>query len=199
MVTDIIPSTVGMFAKNWWVLLLRGIVAIIFGILAISRPGITLAMLVILFGIYALIDGICALFAAVSGWNHRDDRWLLVLEGLIGIGVGFATLHAPALTTIALLFFIAVWALATGVLKIVAAIRLRKEISGEPWLALSGIASVIFAFLVMLSPAAGAIAMAWVIGWYALFLGAMEVMLAMKLHHLRNIEGPLGQPYHRAV
>src|SRR5215831_6512707 len=115
MPTDFIPSTVSMFTKNWWVLLLRGIVAVLFGFLAISRPGITLALLVLLFGIYALVDGVFALFAAASGWSQRDDRWLLLLEGVIGLGAGFATLRAPGLTTVALMFFIAVWALATGV------------------------------------------------------------------------------------
>src|SRR5262249_27861001 len=148
------------------------------GLLAISRPGMTLAVLVLLFGIYALVDGIFSLFAAISGWSHREDRWLLVLEGVIGLLAGFATLRAPALTTFALIFFIAAWALATGVLRIVAAIRLRKEISGEFWLALSGVLSVVFAFLVMLQPAAGALALAWLIGWYAMFLGAMFIMLS---------------------
>jgi uncharacterized membrane protein HdeD (DUF308 family) len=109
------------------------------------------------------------------------------------------TLSAPGITTVALLFFIAVWALATGVLRIVAAIRLRKEITGEVWLALSGIASVIFAFLVMMNPAAGALAMAWLIGWYALFLGAMLVMLSIKLHNLRELGDMPGGVYRRAA
>ena len=197
MVTDFAPSMINMFTRNWWVLLLRGIVAVLFGILAISRPGITLAILVLLFGVYVLVDGCFALFAAIGGWSHREDRWLLLLEGIVGIGAGIATLRAPGLTAVALLFFIAVWALATGVLKIVAAIRLRKEISGEVWLALSGVASVVFAFLVMLSPAAGALAMAWLIGWYALFLGAMLVILSLKLHSLKGITAPPGGLYHR--
>src|SRR5436190_15373234 len=187
MSTGIVPPMIGLFTKNWWVLLLRGIVAVLFGILAITRPGITLAVLVLLFGIYAVVDGCFALFAAIGGWSHREDRWLLLLEGFIGIGAGILTLRAPGITTVALLFFIAAWALATGVLRIVAAIRLRKEITGEFWLALSGIASVVFAFLVMMNPAAGALAMAWLIGWYALFLGATLVMLSIKLHDMRRL------------
>jgi uncharacterized membrane protein HdeD (DUF308 family) len=118
---------------------------------------------------------------------------------LIGIGAGFATLHAPVLTTVVLLFFIAVWALATGVLKIVEAIRLRREISGEFWLVLSGIVSVAFAFLVLLRPMAGALAMAWVIGWYALFLGAMLVMLSIKLLGLRRRGRLAGVTYRRVA
>jgi uncharacterized membrane protein HdeD (DUF308 family) len=199
MSTDIVLPMIDLFTKNWWVLLLRGIVAVLFGILAITRPGITLAVLVLLFGIYAVVDGCFALFAAVGGWSHREDRWLLLLEGFIGIGAGILTLRAPGITTVALLFFIAAWALATGVLKIVSAIRLRKEITGEFWLALSGIASVVFAFLVMMNPAAGALAIAWLIGWYALFMGAMLVMLSIKLHNIRRLRDMPGGKYQRAA
>jgi uncharacterized membrane protein HdeD (DUF308 family) len=190
---------IGLFTKNWWVLLVRGIVAMLFGILAFARPGITLAALVLLFGFYALVDGIFSLIAAFSGWQYREDRWLLVLEGLIGLGAGFVTLRAPAITAVALIFFIAVWALATGVLRIVEAVRLRKEISGEFWLALSGILSVLFAFLVMLRPAAGALAMAWVIGWWALFMGAMLVMLSFKLRSMRRLDYSQGGRTRRAA
>jgi uncharacterized membrane protein HdeD (DUF308 family) len=190
---------IGLFTRNWWVLLLRGIVAILFGLLAFTRPGMTLAALVLLFGAYALVDGIFSLLAAFTGWRHRENRWLLVLEGLIGLGAGLVTLRAPAITGVALVFFIAVWALATGVLKIVESIRLRNEISGEFWLALSGIASVVFAFLVMLRPAAGALAMVWVIGWYALFMGVMLVMLGLKLRRLRRPDHLLGGQYRRAA
>jgi uncharacterized membrane protein HdeD (DUF308 family) len=199
MSTDIVLPMTGFFTKNWWVLLLRGIVAVLFGILANTRPGITLAVLVLLFGIYAVVDGSFALLAAIGGWHHREDRWLLLLEGFIGIGAGILTLRAPGITTVALLFFIAVWALATGVLRIVAAIRLRKEITGEFWLALSGIASVVFAFLVMMNPAAGALAIAWLLGWYALFLGAMLVMLSIKLHNIRRLGDMPEGKYRRAA
>jgi uncharacterized membrane protein HdeD (DUF308 family) len=199
MSTDIVLPMTGFFTKNWWVLLMRGIVAVLFGILAITRPGITLAVLVLLFGIYAVVDGSFALFAAIGGWRHREDRWLLLLEGFIGIGAGILALRAPGITAVALLFFIAAWALATGVLRIVAAIRLRKEITGEFWLALSGIAAVVFAFLVMMNPAAGALAIAWLIGWYALFLGAMLVMLSIKLHNIRRLGDMPGGKYRRAA
>lgn len=199
MPTEFRLPMIGLFTKNWWVLLLRGIVAILFGILAFARPGLTLAALVLLFGFYALVDGIFSLIAAFSGWQHREDRWLLVLEGVIGLGAGFVTLRAPAITAVALIFFIAIWALATGVLRIVEAIRLRKEIAGEFWLALSGILSVLFAFLVMLRPAAGALAMAWVIGWYALFMGAMLVMLSFKLRGMRRLDYSSGGMTRRAA
>jgi uncharacterized membrane protein HdeD (DUF308 family) len=192
MTTDISLPVLGLFTRNWWAVLLRGIFAVLFGIVAFRAPVMTLAALVALFGIYALVDGLVALFAAVGGWSHREDRWLLVLEGLIGLGAAFATLYATALTAVALMFFIAAWALATGILKIVAAIRLRREISGEFWMALSGIASVVFAFLVMMNPVAGALTMVWLIGWYALFMGAMLIMLSFKLRGLRKRELPAG-------
>jgi uncharacterized membrane protein HdeD (DUF308 family) len=199
METDILPPMVTMFTRNWWTLLLRGIVAVLFGILALSRPGITLAVLIVLFGVYALIDGCFALVAAVSGWSHREDRWLLVLEGAIGVLAGFAALRAPALTTVALMFFIAAWALGTGVLKIVESIRLRREVKGEFWLALSGAASVIFAFMVMLSPLAGALAMAWLIGFYAILLGGMLIMLGLKAHSLHRFGSPSHRMHPRAA
>jgi uncharacterized membrane protein HdeD (DUF308 family) len=167
-------------------LLLRGILAICFGILAFLLPLVTLATLVLLFGVYALIDGVFSLFAALTGWQHRENRWLLLLEGLIGLGAALVTLRSPGITAVVLIFFIAAWALGTGVLRIIGAIRLRREISGEFWLALSGIASVAFAFFVMLRPAAGALAMIWVIGWYALFTGAMLVALSFRLRSLRG-------------
>ncbi len=192
MTTDISLPVLGLFTRNWWAVLLRGIFAVLFGILAFRAPVITLAALVTLFGIYALVDGLVALFAAIGGWSYREDRWLLVLEGLIGLGAAFATLFSTALTAMALMFFIAAWALSTGILKIVAAIRLRKEISGEFWMALSGIASVVFAFLVMMNPVAGALTMVWLIGWYAIFMGAMLIMLSFKLRSFRTRELPAG-------
>lgn len=184
MTTEVAPSLMGLLSRNWWLVLLRGVLAILFGIFALSRPGLTLAMLVLFFGVYALVDGVFSVCAAIGGSRHREARWLLLLEGLIGIGLGFLTLQAPGVTAVALLFFIAAWALATGVLKIIAAIRLRREMSGELWLILSGLAGVIFAFLVMDRPAAGALVMASVIGCFAIFTGVMLVLLSLKLHSL---------------
>lgn len=188
MAADIGLPMARLLAKNWWLLLLRGIVAIAFGVFALERPGMTLATLVLLFGAYAIVDGVFSLINAIAGWRHREDRWLLLLEGLIGLCAGFVTLQAPGVTAVALVFFIAAWALATGVLRIVAAIRLRREISGEFWMVLSGIAGVVFAFLVMDRPAAGALALIWMIGWFAVFTGAMLVMLSFKLRRLRRLD-----------
>ena len=95
MTAGSVPSLAGLFTRNWWLMLFRGIVAILFGIFALRRPGMTLAALVLLFGAYALIDGAFSLFGAIAGWRHREDRWLLLLEGFIGLGAGFVTLQAP--------------------------------------------------------------------------------------------------------
>ncbi len=188
----------GLFVRNWWVLLLRGLLAIVLGVLVFTRPAWTLAAVVLAFGVYALVEGASALFAAIAGWLHRDDRWLLLLEAVVGIGVGVVTLRTPGITAIVVIFFIAVWALATGVLRIVEGVRLRREIPGEVWLVLGGVASVIFALLVMMRPLAGALAMVRVIGAYALILGATEVMLAFKIRGARQTGRPgVSEPSHR--
>ena len=192
------PGTAGLFVRNWWVLLLRGLLAIVLGILVFTRPAWTLAAVVLAFGVYAIVEGASALFAAITGWLHRDDRWLLVLEAVVGIGVGVVTLCTPGITAVVVIFFIAVWALATGVLRIVEGVRLRREIPGEVWMVLGGVASVIFALLVMLRPLAGALAMVRVIGAYALILGMSEVMLAFKVRSARKVCPPgVWEPSHR--
>jgi uncharacterized membrane protein HdeD (DUF308 family) len=154
------------------------------------------------FGVYALVEGASDLFAAIIGWRHRDDRWLLLLEALIGIGIGIGivALRTPGLTAIVVIFFIAAWALATGVLRIVEGARLRREIPGEIWLVLGGVFSVIFALLVMTRPLAGAIALVRLIGIYALILGATEVLLAFKVRSARYIGRPgFSEPSYRRV
>jgi uncharacterized membrane protein HdeD (DUF308 family) len=164
----------------------RGIFAILFGILAYAWPGITLATLIIFFGAYVLIDGILLVIKTIGKWGERDDRWLLLLEGLLGIGIGVITFVAPGITAVALIFFIAAWSLATGVLEIAAAIRLRKEIQGEGWMILSGIASIVFAILVMFFPGAGALGLLWLIAAYAIIFGVMLVILGIKLRGHRS-------------
>ena len=183
---DTVPEMAKLFAARWWAVLLRGIVAITFGVLAFTWPGVTVATLVLLFGFYALVDGVFSLLTAIGGRRHRQDRWLLALEGIIGIWAGIVTLRAPALTAVVLVFFISMWAMATGFLRIVAAIRLRKEISGEIWLALSGALSVLFALMLMLRPAVGAIGLVWVIAGYALILGVFEIILGFELRGVRT-------------
>jgi uncharacterized membrane protein HdeD (DUF308 family) len=175
-----------MLSRYWWAFVVRGIFAILFGILAYAWPGITLATLIIFFGAYVLIDGILLVIKTIGKWGERDDRWLLLLEGLLGIGIGVITFVAPGITAVALIFFIAAWSLATGVLEIATAIRLRKEIRGEGWMILSGIASIVFAILVMFFPGVGALGLLWLIAAYAIVFGVMLVILGIKLRGHRS-------------
>jgi len=167
-------------AKNWWLEVLRGVAAIIFGILALANPGIALVTLVLLWGIYALIDGVLAIAAAVMGGNPMP-RWWLAIVGLAGIGAGVMTFVYPVITAFVLLIFIAVWAIVLGIFEIYGAIKLRKEIEGEWFLILSGALSVLFGLLLLARPGAGALAVIWIIGAYAIILGIIYVMFGLKL------------------
>ena len=164
----------------WWLLLLRGLVAILFGVLTWLQPGISLAALVLLFGAYSLADGILGVWAAITERKQHEDWWVLLLWGFVGIGVGIMTFLVPGVTALALLFYIAIWATASGVLQIVVAIRLRREIADEWLLLLAGLLSVAFGVLLMIRPAEGALAVLWLIGAYAIFFGALLVILSFK-------------------
>lgn len=181
-----------LFTRNWWAPIVRGIVAILFGVLAFRWPGLTLFTLVLLFGAFAVIDGIFALVMAVGGWSKRDDHWLLLLEGLFGCFIGVLAYRAPGLTVVTLVLYIAAWSLITGVLKIVSAIRLRKEMEHEWLLILSGLLSLAFALVLMARPIAGALAMTWLIGIYAIVLGVMQIIFGFQLHsaHRRLVAAP---------
>jgi uncharacterized membrane protein HdeD (DUF308 family) len=167
--------------RNWGWIVLRGVAAVLFGVLAIAWPGITLAALVIVWGAYALADGVLALVAA---WRVRDQGrpfWSLLIVGLLGIGAGVVTFLWPAMTALTLLMFIAAWAVVMGIFQVVAAIRLRKEIQGEWLLGLSGVLSVAFGVLMFAHPGAGALAVIWLIGGYAIFFGVLLIGLGIRL------------------
>jgi uncharacterized membrane protein HdeD (DUF308 family) len=168
-------------AKHWWVFLLRGLFGIAFGILAFVMPGLTLATLILVWGAYAFMDGIIALWAAITGQTDHEHRWLLGLQGLIGVVAGIVTFIVPAATGLGLLILIAAWSLAIGVLQIVAAIKLRKEMTGEYWLGLSGLISILFAFFVIARPGEGALAIVWIIGSYALIFGIVLIAFAFRV------------------
>lgn len=167
------------FAKNWWVLLIRGILAVLFGIMAFMLPGPTLAALVLLYGFYAFADGLTAIFVGISA-----RTWWFVLLGVLGVLVGLATFIYPGITAVALLYLIAAWAVARGVLEITTAIQLRKEISNEWMLIIAGILSVLFGAALVANPAAGALAVVWIIGAYAFIFGLMMIALAFRLRGL---------------
>jgi uncharacterized membrane protein HdeD (DUF308 family) len=169
-----------VLAKNWWAVALRGACAVIFGLLAFAWPGVTLGALVLLWGAYAFADGIFAIVSAFSG-SSGEPWWVLALEGVVGLGAAAAAFFYPGLTTLVLLYIIAAWAIVTGVLEIVVAIRLRKEIEGEFWLALAGLASLGFGFLLIARPLGGALAVVWLIGAYAIAFGVMLIALGFRL------------------
>lgn len=168
-------------SRYWWAFLIRGILAIALGVMAWIWPGITLAALVIVFGAYAFVDGIFLVIKALGSWKEREDRWILLLEGLLGIGIGIITFFSPGVTAVGLLFFIAAWSLSTGIVEIVGAIRMRKEIQGELWWILSGIASIAFAVILMVFPGAGILSLVWLLGVYAVVFGVFLVALGIRI------------------
>jgi uncharacterized membrane protein HdeD (DUF308 family) len=173
-----------LLSKNWWIFLLRGIFAILFGLMAFAWPGLTLATLVVFFGAWALVSGCFALFGAFSGRASGGDWWVLLLHGLLGVVVGVLTFRSPGITAIAVLWYIAFWAIVTGVIEVATAIRLRKEIRGEGWIMLAGIASVIFGALLLAYPGAGALALITLIAAYAVVLGVILVVASLRLRKL---------------
>lgn len=169
-----------LLKRTWWVVLLQGLAAVLFGIVALVWPGITLASLVLIFGAYALVDGIFAVVGALAHRKEYQDWWLVLLTGLVSIAVGILTFVQPDITTLSLLFLIAAWALVIGVLSIVQAIQLRKVIEGEWLLIVAGIASVLFGLFVFARPGAGALSLVWLIATYAIIHGVLQVVLALK-------------------
>ncbi|HLH44310.1 MAG TPA: HdeD family acid-resistance protein [Bryobacteraceae bacterium] len=179
---DSISETPGMFAGRWWTMVLRGIVAILFAVLAFAWPGETTYILMILFGGYAVVDGLFMVIAAIGGRPYRHGRWLLALEGIVGISVGMVVLKSPKESAMALVFFISIWAVALGFLRIMEAMRLRRELSGEMWLALSGVIAVLFAVMLMVRPLVGAVELIWLIAGFALVTGIFEILVGIEVH-----------------
>jgi uncharacterized membrane protein HdeD (DUF308 family) len=174
------PPLMHALARYWWLFLLRGIAAIIFGVLAFVWPGITLVTLVLFWGAFVMVDGVLALANAIMGGN-MGSRWWLALIGVLGLIVGLLTFAAPGVTALVLLWFIATWAIVLGVFQIIGAIRLRKEIDNEWTLVLGGVVSVLFGLILLVRPGAGAVALIWVIGAYAIVFGVLLVAFAFRL------------------
>ena len=182
-----LPEDRSLFADRWWAVAVRGMIAIAFGVLAFKWPGSTLRILILLFGIYAIADGIFSLVAVAGGQRRREYRWPLLLEGIVTAWAGAVILRAPWITGTALVVFLSIWAMATGSLRIAASVRLRQEISGETLLALSGIVAVLFALiLLMLRPVAGGASLPWAVGGYGIVLGILQVMLGSELFYFRT-------------
>jgi uncharacterized membrane protein HdeD (DUF308 family) len=174
---------VDQLARHWWVIGLRGLAAIIFGILAFAWPGMTLAVLVLLFGVYAIVDGALGIMAAIRG--DTSHRILMGVEGVVSILAGVAAFAWPLITALVLLYIIAFWAIVTGILEIVAAFRLRQAITNELGLIIGGVLSVLFGIVLIAAPGAGALAVVFLIGAYAIVFGISLLALAWRLreHH----------------
>jgi len=176
------PGLLRSLADNWWLLLLRGIAAIAFGVLAIFWPGLTLITLTWLWGAYALSDGIIAIWAAFNAQGgDAAPRWWLGLSGVVSIIAGVVTFYYTGMTTLVLLMFIATWAIIVGAMQVWGAIALRKVVQHEWLLILNGVLSIAFGAILLAQPATGALAFVWMIAWYAIFFGGLYVMLAFRL------------------
>jgi uncharacterized membrane protein HdeD (DUF308 family) len=174
-------SAVGRITGNWWALALRAIAAILIGLFALTRPGITLIALITLFGVYALADGLFAIVAAIRG-IHARERWgWMMFEGVVGVAVGAIALLNPAIGALALTWLVAGWALTTGVLEIIAAIRLRKIMTGEWLLLVAGVLSVILALLIISRPRLGVVLLVSWVGAYALISGIVLFGVAFRV------------------
>ena len=174
-----------VLAANWWAVAIRGVLGIIFGLIALFFPGATILSLVLVFAAYLVVDGIFAIIAAVRA-ARRHDRWgMLTFEGIINILTGAIAVLWPGLTVIAFIIIMAAWAIVTGALVLAAAFRLNIQ-HGRWWLLLSGAASVVFGVLLISAPLAGAVVLTWWLGAYALVFGGALLVLAFRLRSRRS-------------
>jgi uncharacterized membrane protein HdeD (DUF308 family) len=176
-----------ILVMNWWALALRGLLAIVFGIVSFFWPGVTLTFLALLFGAYVLLDGIFALVAAFRGGKGNQRWWMLLIEGILGTCAGIVTFLFTPVTIVALVYLIAAWAIVTGIFEVAAAIHLRRHVPGEWLLLLIGVVSVLLGALLIAAPIAGAVVIAYWIGAYAVVFGILMLTLAFRLkgHSIR--------------
>lgn len=184
-----------LLTSPWWFPALRGVAAIVFGILALVWPGLTVLALVVVFGVYAIVDGIFALFGAARGMPGHSRTWMAVV-GVAGIIAGIIVLFWPGMSALILLMFIAAWFVVTGIFEIAAAIRHRKVMRHEWLAALAGILSVIFGIVLFVEPIRGALALAWLIGLFAILYGIALLVAAYRLHRLQSVGHPHAQGPH---
>lgn len=176
---------IGTVTRNWWLILVRGLAAILFGIMCFVWPAISLLALVLLWGAYALVDGVSAIV-----WGARSRWWSMVLVGIVSVLGGLIAFFWPGITALALLYLIAAWAVVRGVVEIVAAIHLRRQIHNEWILIVGGIVSILFGVLVAAYPRAGALSLVWLIGAFAILFGLAAVALSLRLRSLQRAIQP---------
>jgi len=169
-----------LFKATSWQLTIRGLALILFGIMALIWPNLTVAVLAILFGVYALVDGVVAVVGAILNRKTSPNWTLLLIVGLISIIAGIFAISNPGVTSLALLYIIAVWALLIGLVSILTAVRLRREIEGEWVMIAAGVLSIVFGIALIVAPGAGAVALVWLIGAYAIILGILDMLLAAR-------------------
>jgi uncharacterized membrane protein HdeD (DUF308 family) len=175
-----------VYSSSWWAMVLRGLAAILFGVLAFVWPGITLTVLVFLWGAYALIDGVVAIAGGIKSHGEFKRWWVLLIEGILSVIAGVVAFILPGITALILLILIGAWAIVTGVFEIAAAIQMRKYITGEWLLILAGIASILFGVALLINPSVGALAVVWIIGAYSIVFGALMMGLGFKLKSLAS-------------
>lgn len=176
-----------MVARDWWVFAIRGIAAIVFGVLAFMWPAATLAVLVLLFGAYVLVDGVALLVSLVRGEPiARRHAWSVGIMGVLGILAGIGTFVWPGLTALSLLYIVAVWVIAMGTFQVVAAVALRRELDGEFWMALGGVVSVVFGALLIAFPGEGLLSLVWLVGIWSVVFGVSSLGLAYRLHGISS-------------
>jgi uncharacterized membrane protein HdeD (DUF308 family) len=173
-------------ARNWWAIVLRGIFAVLFGLGTFFWPGITLAVLVLLYGGYLFIDGILAILWTLARGRQGGFSWGVLLAGLASLGAGILTLLWPGVTAIALLYLIAAWAIVRGLFEILAAFHLRREMRNEWLLALNGALSVALGVVLIVAPGAGALAVLWLIGSFAIVVGIVMIALGFRLKGMKD-------------
>jgi uncharacterized membrane protein HdeD (DUF308 family) len=176
-----------MLARWWWTFIIRGLLAIAFGVLAFFAPGLGIAVLVGLFAAWALIDGAANLVAGFGSRSTDRNWWLEILEGLVSIAAGILALLFPGFAAEVLVIIIGAWAIVTGVFEIWTAIRLREQIKGEFWLGLAGLASILFGVVLFLFPGAGALSLVWLIGSFALVFGVFLLILGWRLRGINEM------------
>jgi uncharacterized membrane protein HdeD (DUF308 family) len=171
-------------SRDWWHFALRGVLAIVFGIMALVWPEPTKLALVLMFGAFVLVNGIVTVGTGIETRNYFKQWWALLLEGLTGIVIAALTFIWPNVAANALLYVIAIWAILAGIFEIMAAIELRDVIVGESVMILHGLLSIVFGVLLFVFPSAGAVGIVWAIGFFAIAAGAAEIVLAFRLRGL---------------